>query len=67
MQPKAGHSHKLCTNCGTPQYPYTAPVGIALVENEQHSEVLLVRQPRHPPGMFSCLAGFVDSGETMFN
>jgi hypothetical protein len=62
MQAKAGHSHKMCTSCKTPQYPYTAPVGIALVENEQHSEVLLVRQPRHPPGMFSCLAGFVDAG-----
>ncbi|CAB3369221.1 Hypothetical predicted protein [Cloeon dipterum] len=65
VKPAAGHSHKVCTNCDTPQYPYTAPVGIALVENEDHSQVLLVRQPRHPPGMFSCLAGFVDAGESL--
>ncbi|XP_059481012.1 NAD(P)H pyrophosphatase NUDT13, mitochondrial-like [Neocloeon triangulifer] len=64
-KPKAGFSHKVCPSCDTPQYPYTAPVGIALVENQEHSQVLLVRQPRHPPGMFSCLAGFVDAGESL--
>jgi len=26
---------------------------------------LLVRQPRFPPGMFSCVAGFLDAGETL--
>jgi hypothetical protein len=29
-------------------------------------QVLLIRQPRYPPGMFSCVAGFVDAGETLF-
>ena len=27
---------------------------------------MLIRQPRYPPGMFSCVAGFVDAGETLF-
>lgn len=64
MQATAGWSHKICTSCGVPQYPQMSPVCIALVENQSHSQALLVRQPRHPPGMFSCLAGFIDMGKT---
>lgn len=30
-----------------------------------NSKVLLIRQPRYPKGMFSCIAGFVDNGETI--
>lgn len=62
LRPRASWNHKMCDACGTPSYPYTSPVGIALVENSDHSQALLVRQPRHPIAMFSCLAGFVDPG-----
>ena len=36
-----------------------------LVAASDHSKVMLVRQPRHPPGMYSCIAGFVDVGESL--
>jgi NAD+ diphosphatase len=73
--------HRFCSNCGTPtqvvaagwrrdcatcrtqHFPRTDPVVIMLVT---HGETcLLGRQPRFPPGMYSCLAGFVEGGETL--
>ena len=58
-------------NCGTPQeggcsaqhFPRTDPVTIMLVEHEDR--LLLGRQPRFPPRMYSALAGFVEPGETI--
>lgn len=40
-------------------------MGITLIEDELHSKVLLVRQSRHPPGMYSCVAGFIEPGESL--
>ena len=40
-------------------------MGIVCVSDEDSTKVLLVRQPRFPPGMFSCVAGFLDVGETL--
>lgn len=60
----SGTSSK-CGECGAVQYPITAPVGIVCVSDEDSTKVLLVRQPRFPPGMFSCVAGFLDVGETL--
>ncbi|KAF4524647.1 hypothetical protein B566_EDAN013756 [Ephemera danica] len=65
LRAAAGWSHKVCSSCRTPQYPQMSPVSIALVEDQSHEQALLVRQPRHPPGMFSCLAGFIDMGESV--
>jgi len=58
-----------CTNdkCGVIFYPPTSPVGIVLVTSSDHSHVLLVRQPQYPVGMYSCVAGFVDMGETLYD
>ena len=58
-----------CTNekCGVIFYPPTSPVGIVLVASSNHSHVLLVRQPQYPVGMYSCVAGFVDMGETLYD
>ena len=53
-------------NCGVIFYPPTSPVGIVLVASSNHSHVLLVRQPKYPVGMYSCIAGFVDMGETLY-
>ena len=62
-------SRIICTNdkCGAIYYPPTSPVGIVLVASEDHSHVLLVRQPKYPVGMYSCVAGFVDMGESLFD
>ncbi|HEV2603974.1 MAG TPA: NAD(+) diphosphatase [Microvirga sp.] len=52
-----------CTACGTQHFPRTDPVAIMLVTDGERC--LLGRQPRFLPGMYSCLAGFVEPGETI--
>ena len=54
-------------NCGLVFHPPTSPVGIVLVASTDHSKLLLVRQPQYPVGMYSCVAGFVDIGETTYD
>ena len=73
--------HRFCSNCGAPSvasaagwrrecpacmaqhFPRTDPVVIMMaVEGDS---CLLGRQSRFPPGMFSCLAGFLEPGETI--
>jgi len=52
-----------CDACQAQHFPRTDPVVIMLaVKGDQ---CLLGRQPRFPPGMYSCLAGFVEAGETL--
>jgi NAD+ diphosphatase len=73
--------HRFCSNCGVPtvvvqggwrrdcpackaqHFPRTDPVVIMLVANGD--QCLLGRQPRFGKGMWSCLAGFVEPGETV--
>ena len=52
-----------CDGCGADHFPRTDPVTIMLVEHEDR--LLLGRQPRFPPKMYSALAGFVEPGETI--
>ncbi|GLQ36373.1 NADH pyrophosphatase [Amylibacter marinus] len=52
-----------CPTCGTPHFPRTDPVVIMLVE--RGNEILLGRAPNWPEGMYSCLAGFMEPGETI--
>ena len=52
-----------CDGCGADHFPRTDPVTIMLVEYED--KLLLGRQPRFPPKMYSALAGFVEPGETI--
>ena len=52
-----------CDTCGADHFPRTDPVTIMLVEHE--GRLLLGRQPRFPPKMYSALAGFVEPGETI--
>ncbi|MDX1803163.1 MAG: NAD(+) diphosphatase [Alcanivorax sp.] len=73
-------NHRFCSRCGTPteahgdelamicprcdyrQYPRITPCIITLVTRDDHA--LLGRSARFPEGMFSCLAGFMEAGET---
>ena len=73
--------HRFCANCGAPtqvvrggwsracpqcraeHYPRVDPVVIMLAEHE--GSLLLGRQPQYPPGRYSALAGFVETGETV--
>ena len=52
-----------CSACGTHHFPRTDPVVIMLATDGERC--LLGRQPRFPAGMYSCLAGFLEPGETI--
>jgi NAD+ diphosphatase len=52
-----------CPVCGTEHFPRTDPVVIMLAIHGERC--LLGRQTRFPKGMWSCLAGFVEPGETI--
>lgn len=54
---------RVCTNCGRPHYPQLSPAVIALVEHE--GKALLARNAKAPRPFFSCLAGFVEPGESL--
>src|SRR5579862_27924 len=52
-----------CPNCKAEHFPRTDPVAIMLpVDGER---CLLGRSPRFVPNMWSCLAGFVEPGESI--
>jgi NAD+ diphosphatase len=64
---EAGYS-RLCSDaaCGTRQFPRTDPVVIMLIHRD--GRCLLgraVRARRYPPGLHSCLAGYVEPGESI--
>jgi NAD+ diphosphatase len=59
---KAGWQRS-CPGCGAQHFPRTDPVVIMLVT--LGNRTLLGRSPGWPPGMYSCLAGFVEPGETI--
>ncbi|XP_046393160.1 NAD(P)H pyrophosphatase NUDT13, mitochondrial-like [Ischnura elegans] len=46
-------------------HPPINPVGITILSDELNSKVLLVRQPAHLPGMFTCVSGFIEVGESV--
>jgi NAD+ diphosphatase len=52
-----------CPACGAQHFPRTDPVAIMLVVHG--GQCLLGRQSRFGKGMWSCLAGFVEPGETI--
>jgi len=64
---EAGHSrHCSDESCGTTQFPRTDPVVIMLVHREERCLLgRAVRARRYPPGLHSCLAGYVEPGESI--
>ena len=52
-----------CPSCHAEHFPRTDPVVIMLVTSGD--KCLLGRQKHFPPGMWSCLAGFVEAAETI--
>eukprot|EP00795_Rhopilema_esculentum_P005908 gene5908-11246_t len=45
-------------------YPRVDPVTMSLVVSPDQKSILLARKPIFPPGFFTCLAGFVEPGES---
>lgn len=60
---KEGGWKRDCQNCKAEHFPRTDPVVIMLVTSGD--KVLLGRQKQFLPGMYSCLAGFVEAAETI--
>ncbi len=58
-----GGSRRECDHCKRHHFPKLEPVVIMLVTDGDRC--LLGRQARFPPGMYSCLAGFAEIGETL--
>ncbi len=52
-----------CPNCSAQHFPRTDPVAIMLAV--RGDQCVLGRSPRFPAAFFSCLAGFVEPGETI--
>ncbi|KAL5729523.1 NAD(+) diphosphatase [Ranunculus cassubicifolius] len=58
---------KKCSSedCKTRVYPRVDPVVIMLVIDKENDRALLGRQSRFVPRMWSCLAGFIEPGESL--
>lgn len=64
----AGERAMRCSGCGLMAFPRVAPAMITLVtrgESGPRQEALLARGAHWPTAMYSCLAGFVEPGETL--
>lgn len=59
----AGERAKVCPDCGHKNFTQISPAIIVMVH--RGPEILLVRSRRHPAGMYSNVAGFVEPGETL--
>jgi NAD+ diphosphatase len=59
-----GERAQRCPQCGLLAFPRLAPAVITLVERDD-GRALLARNARWQNGMYSCLAGFVEPGETV--
>ncbi|MEX6508777.1 NAD(+) diphosphatase [Jiella sp. M17.18] len=62
--PEAAGYRRRCTECGDVVFPRTDPVTIMLV-HDGNGRCILGRQPRFAEKFWSCLAGFVEPGETV--
>lgn len=54
---------RICPSCNAEHFPRTDPVAIMLAVKDD--KCLLGRGPGWPAGFMSCLAGFVEAGETI--
>lgn len=59
-----GERARVCPDCELLAYPRLAPAVIMLVERDD-GRALLARNAMFPSGIFSCLSGFVEPGETL--
>lgn len=62
---KDGGYKRLCPNCEMQHFPRTDPVVIMLTVSKDGEKCLLGRSPHFAEGVYSCLAGFVEPGETI--
>ena len=67
LESRRGGSMKKCTNedCRASAYPRIEPAVIMMVQSECGQHCLLGRKETWAQGRYSCLAGFLDVGETL--
>jgi NAD+ diphosphatase len=63
-EPMSGERARRCPSCGLLAFPRLAPAIIVLIERED-GRALLARGRAFPIPLYSCLAGFVEPGETL--
>lgn len=63
-EPVPGERAMRCPDCGLLAFPRLAPAVIVLITRDD-GRILLARNASFPIPMFSCLAGFVEPGETL--
>jgi len=63
-EPAPGERARRCPECGLLAFPRLAPAVITLIERDDGA-ALLARGRGFPVPMYSCLAGFVEPGETL--
>lgn len=61
--PGDGGYKRVCAACNAEHFPRTDPVAIMVVHHDGH--LLLGRQSRFVEGVYSCLAGFIEPGESI--
>jgi len=61
--PRGGGANRVCQSCDAEHFPRTDPVAIAVVS--LGDRCLLGRQRGWPARLYSALAGFIESGETL--
>jgi len=54
---------RVCTSCGADHFPRTDPVVIMAIHH--NNRCLLGRKPSFPPTLYTCLAGFMEPGESI--
>jgi NAD+ diphosphatase len=59
----SGGYRRDCAACKTQHFPRTDPVAIMLVIKGERC--IMARKPMFVPGMYACLAGFIEPGETI--
>ncbi len=65
MELRIGGYKRVCPACNNMIFPRTDPVVIMLTIDVERDLCLLGRGAHFSPGMYSCLAGFVEPGETI--
>ncbi|MGC4391854.1 NAD(+) diphosphatase [Agrobacterium sp. M50-1] len=65
MEPRIGGYKRICAACNHTIFPRTDPVVIMMTIDIERDLCLLGRGAHFAPGMYSCLAGFVEPGETI--
>lgn len=63
LQPHAVEDALVCPQCGRVHYPRISPCVIAVIE--RGDEMLLLRHKLRNQDIFACLAGFVETGESL--